>query len=168
MVDKNLTLMDAVNGFESNSYAILYSPKKCYLALFDGQNFNNESGEIDKKEIEKVFEARVFNGEKELRWVLGCKEKVIISDSTYSNNPKLDQNYLFWGQSTGKPNGEWTEFAEARIGAFFVPLKTVKDKGHAQFTAVEYLKEFADGNMAVVDERLTGIKPYINENQGGK
>lgn len=156
-MDKKLTLMDAVNGFDANSYAILFSPKKCYLALFDGQNFKNENGEIDESEIEKVYEAKVFNGEKELRWVLGCNEKVIISDSTYPNSPKLDQNYLFWGQSTGYSKSDWTEFAEARIGAFFVPLKAVKEKVYAQFTAVEYLKEFEDGNMAVVDERLKGI-----------
>jgi CRISPR-associated protein (TIGR03984 family) len=75
------------------------------------------------------------------------------------------QTYLLWGQSTGNfsGDGEWTQFGEARIGAFFVPVPNIAPKGYAQITAVEYLKEYEDGNVAVADERLTGIKPYDGE-----
>ncbi len=152
------TLIDAVKDFEANSYAILYSPKKCHLAIFDGTNFVDANGRID---ISDVYESRVFNVEKELRWVNESDGKgisIIISDANLSDAiGTIPQNYLLWGQSTNTTNGNWTQFAEARIGAFFVPIPNVADKGYAQFTAVEYLKEFEDGNVAVFEERLTGI-----------
>ena len=160
MVGNEITLIKAVEGFEANSYAILYSPKKCHLAIFNGTKFVDESGEIDVKKS-GVYEARVFNTEKELRWLSSGKTKTLTDADLLAEKDfagKIDnQKYLLWGQSTGKIKGNWTEFAEARIGAFFVPIANVADKGYAQFTAVEYLKEFEDGNVAVFEERLTGI-----------
>lgn len=153
-MDEILTLLNAVKGFETNSYAILYAPKKCYLAKFDGETFLDENGEIDVEKV-KVYEARVFNEHQELRWVLGCEKKVIITDESFPNSSKIDQNYLLWGKKSSSPDNGWTQFAEARIGAFYVPKEISTE--YAQFTAVEYLKEFVDGNVAVFEERLTGI-----------
>ena len=154
-----ISLIEAVKGFEANSFAILYSPKHCYLAKFNGEKFVNENGKIDV-ENEKIYEARVFNAEKELRWVKGYESKMLSDSELKKENGFVDtipQKYLLWGQSTNLTKGDWTQFAEARIGAFFVPITNVADKGYAQFTAVEYLKEFTDGNVAVFEERLTGI-----------
>ena len=155
MVGNEITLIKAVEGFEANSYAILYSPKKCYLALFDGANFADENGEIEESEILNVYEARVFNFTKELRWVKGCEAKT-LADTDFPNCEKNDQNYLLWGKKNGASLNGWTQFAEARIGAFYVPV-TLTNKEYAVFEAVEYLKEFEDGNVAVFEERLTGI-----------
>jgi CRISPR-associated protein (TIGR03984 family) len=149
-----INLLESVKGFDDNSFAILYSPKKCFLALYKDGKFYDEKGEID---VSQVYEARVFNTKKELRWVIGYEPKT-ISDADFPNCQKISQNYLLWGQSAGENKDNWTKFAEARIGAFYVPIKVSGEKKYAQFTAVEYLKEFEDGNMAVVEERLTGIK----------
>jgi len=163
---QNICLIEAVKDFEANSYAILYSPKKCHLALFDGAKFVDEN---DKEiNVSNVYEARIFNPDKELRW-LASGENITLTD-VYLKNEKdfvdtVDQKYLLWGQSTGKSNENWTQFAEARIGAFFVPIPNVADKGYAQFTAVEYLKEFEDGNVAVFEERLTGISEVENNDR---
>ena len=150
-------LLEAVKGFDKDSYAILYSPKECHLAKFDGNGFLDVNGEID---VSEVYEARVFNSDKELRWVEGF-EPVEISDAKFSDCEKNeDIKYLFWGKKNGEPSNGWTEFAEARIGKFFVPKEINSE--YAQFTAVEYLKEFKDGNVAVFDERLTGISEVGN------
>lgn len=152
-MSENKLIEATKRDFKNESYAILYAPKKCYLARFDGAKFVDEKGEIKVEEV-GVYEARIFNSEKELRW-LSSGEMKIISDADFPNSTKLDQNYLLWGKKSDLTANGWTQFAEARIGAFFVPKEISTD--YAQFTAVEYLSEFEDGNVAVIDERLTGI-----------
>ena len=155
------TLEDAIKVFDKDSTAILYSPNNCYLAIFDGENFHNEHGIIS--DISSIYEARVFNAEKEFRWLNesnGTGKSVIISDETYPKHlEKLNQNYLLWGKSTGKTSSDrkWTQFAEARVGAFYIPLANVAEDTYAQFTTVEYLQGFEYGNVAVIDERIMGI-----------
>lgn len=79
----------------------------------------------------------------------------------------IKQTYLLWGQSVAIPSDAdtpseivdgWTQFAEARVGSFFVPLKISAPNKRAQFTAYEYFGEYEDGNVAVAEERLTGIE----------
>ncbi|HEY0428567.1 MAG TPA: CRISPR-associated protein Csx19 [Pyrinomonadaceae bacterium] len=153
-----IKLFAVVNGFKANSYAILYAPKKCYLALFDGTDFVDESGKIN---VSDVYEARIFNAEKELRWLSSGETETLTDDCLREVDGfvgTIDQKYLLWGEispsNDSNVNGEWTELAEARIGKFYVPIKTTS---RACFEAKEYLKEFADGNVAVFEERLTGI-----------
>ncbi|MGI8640721.1 MAG: type III-D CRISPR-associated protein Csx19 [Pyrinomonadaceae bacterium] len=138
--------------YEEKTFTLLYASNKCFLGLVnkDG-NVEVKSNELD---LAKVFEARIFNGKAELRWLKGFGEK-IISDADFPNCETIPQNYLIWGKKNAPPNGNWTQFATARIGSFYVPENINSE--YAQFTAVEYLKEFADGNIAVCDERLTGI-----------
>jgi CRISPR-associated protein (TIGR03984 family) len=169
-------LENATKIFPTGSLAILYSPKHCYLAKFENGQFEIAESEKDgikvkKVSLEQIYEARIFTETAELRWLKDEKDGTAVilsedenlkfddkvSDETYT---AICLKYLLWGQSTNTTNGNWTQFAEARIGAFFVPIANVADKGYAQFTAVEYLKEFEDGNVAVFEERLTGIKPY--------
>ncbi len=164
-------LIDAVNGFEANSSAILYAPNECRLAIFDGTKFVDDTKtEID---ISRVFEARVFNSEKELRWLNqanGEGKSTIISDASLPEAiGNIDQNYLVWGKKSDDSINGWTRFAEARIGAFYVPV-TLTDKEYAVFETVEYLGEFADGNVGVFEERLKGIKEYKpqGETENGK
>ena len=77
----------------------------------------------------------------------------------------VKQTYLIWGQSAGASEHGWTRSAEARIGSFFVPLSGVtaedlkqSEKPRAQFTVVEYLGAYEDGNVAVAEERLLNIE----------
>lgn len=151
------------------NFAILYAPEKCFLGLADKDGNVEVKDNVDKFNIEKVYEARVFNTEKELRYLEG-KPAVILSDADLRKESGfvdvIKQKYLLWGQSTGNSKNGWTEFAEARIGAFFVPVANVAKEGYAQFSAIEYLKEFTDGNVAVFEERLTGITLYSPETKG--
>jgi CRISPR-associated protein (TIGR03984 family) len=155
---EQVTLSDAVKGFDADSYAILYAPKRCRLTLFDGVRFIDEhKTAID---VSDVFEVRVFNADKELRWVQeagGKGRSRIISDACFPDaiQPALKQKYLLWGKKNDNPANGFTQFAEARIGAFYVPKEIATD--YAQFCVVEYLREYDDGNIAVMDERLTGI-----------
>lgn len=162
------SVQEFISSFEKlpKTFAVLYAPDKCYLALVDAAGNFLVKDNINKFSVDKIFEARVFNSKKELRWLNGYGE-AIISDAIFRDDKKfagtIDQSYLLWGQSTGKADGDWTEFATARIGSFYVPLSKVPHQGYAKFTAVEYLKKYEDGNVAVVDERLTGIESYKGE-----
>jgi len=174
-VEEQVSLTAAVKSFVTGfgkdlpeqTFAVLHAPSKCHLAILQDQDFHNANGKIDTA---SVFEARVFNAKAELRWlniasgagkavVLSKEDKRFFADKRDENYvDTIDQDYLLWGRSTGNSVGDWTQFAEARIGAFLVPLKSVAKDSYAKFTAIEYLGEYEDGNVAVAEERLTGIK----------
>ena len=170
-------LGDAITAFfavEENTnpqetFAIFYAPHKCFLAKYNGKEFEVKENGFD---LNSVFEARVFNEVAEMRWLndtSGNHTTAILSEKQLEFDGKklevdpkviggLCQKYLLWGKSTGQTKGDWTQFATARVGAFYVPLPNVPDQDYARFKAIEYLKTYDDGNVAVVDERLTGIK----------
>ena len=169
-------------------FALLYSPAACWLAklgtdagFFGSSGKEGEPKPMRREDLSSVFEARVFNSEAELRWlnerdgmgsaVILCesdareffgarpaKFKTTISVEERAPVGTMDQSYLLSGKSTGRFSDGWTQFAEARIGAYFVPLKDVPEQRYAKVRAVEYLCEYEDGNVAVAEERLTGIE----------
>ena len=151
------------DNFPKETFAILYAPEKCFLGLIDKNGKIEIKDNLEKFNLKKVYEARVFNDKAELRWLKDADE-IIISDSVLREVDgfvdTIPQKYLLWGEvsptNDSKINGEWTELAEARIGKFFVPIKTTS---RACFEAVEYLKSYddQDGNVAVFEERLTKI-----------
>ncbi len=157
--------------FPKKTYAILYAPEKCFFGLVGKDGKIEIKDHIDKFNLDKVYEARIFNTAAELRWVNNVGERV-LSDSDLRNKDNfveaINQFYLLWGKKHGNASNGWTQFAEARIGAFYVPKEITTE--YAQFTAVEYLGEFEDGNVAVIDERLTGIEAYQpkGETENGK
>lgn len=155
------------------NFAILYAPERCFLGLVDKDGKIEVKDNIDQFNLEKIYEARVFNADKEFRWQEG-KPPAILSEANLREVDKfvsaIPQKYLLWGKrspTNDAKNPGWTEFAEARIGKFYVPVNLPNGQEYAQFTAREYLKEFADGNVAVFEERLVGIEPYPSNNQGG-
>lgn len=144
--------------YQEKTFALLYASNKCFLGLVDKDGKIEVKDNADKFDLEKVFEARIFNDKAELRWLNGFGEK-IISDDDFLDCKKLDQFYLVWGKKNDSPEGDWTQFATARIGTFYIPKAINTD--YAQFTAVEYLRtEQENGNIFVADERLTGIREY--------
>lgn len=166
---KNLSelVQEFIEGFDKpfpETFAILYSPSHCFLAMVDEKGNVEVKDNADKLDLNKVFEARIFNKKAELRWFNDNGKGIAATLSETEIDEKFGgeiclanpQNYLLWGEvsPTNQASENWTEFAEARIGKFHVPIKTTS---RAHFTAVEYLCEFADGNVAVLDERLTGI-----------
>lgn len=175
------SLLEAINDSGATfhrAFALLYAPHQCFLAKVNSGKFEDYKGEIEV-EKEAVFEARVFNPTAELRWLNkenGTGDAIVLcEDETkkfFGVEPqavdkiyaRIDppQTYLLWGESVGASSNGWTKFAEARIGSFAVPLDNIaaNPKQRAQFTAIEYLGEYEDGNVAVAEERLTGIQPY--------
>jgi CRISPR-associated protein (TIGR03984 family) len=173
---KLTTLSDAIGAFtkllgeDEKAFAILYTPKDCHLLLVDKDGkFFKQTGEFTP---ETVFEARIFNDKAELRWLHesdGKGKMAIISDAGFPDAVgTIPQTYLLWGERVKLKEGEqnpmgWTKFGSARIGSFDVPVTLKDEETYARFTAVEYLKTYEDGNVAVVDERLTGIEGYKGE-----
>ena len=184
---KVMKLADALNEFftalarkqkeNEGAFALLYAPRHCYLALArkdgEGVKFFNAKGEINPKEIEDVFEARVFNSAAELRWLNerdGAGSARALADTGdfkfFGDEPQpekgivgeLSQQYLLWGKSAQASANGWTQFATARIGAFNVPLDGLGKGDHARFVAREYLREYEDGNVCVAQERLIGLE----------
>ncbi len=165
--DSTKTLVQAIAeyktflGDDEKAYGILYTPKDCHLILVDKHGkFFNQDGEFMPQ---NVFEARIFNDKAELRWLNesdGKGKVAIISDSFPNAVGTIPQTYILWGESMGESSNGWTQFAEARVGSFLVPIGGVaaEKKRRAQFTAIEYLCKYEDGNVAVADERLTGIE----------
>jgi CRISPR-associated protein (TIGR03984 family) len=181
----------AFNGKFEKAVALLYAPHECFLAVVDKNGklwgIDRDSKSHDQAKIDvtqqAIFEARVFNESAELRWLNEADGKgaaVVLSESNEKKFfdkeaeaflpsrkelvGRIDQTYLVWGQSTGASQNDWTQLAEARIGSFFVPVDGItKANQRAQFTAFEYLGEYEDGNVAVAEERLIGIKVAVTE-----
>ena len=174
------TLSEAITAFfavtenAKDTFAIFYAPHKCFLAKHNGKDFAVKENDFD---LTKVFEARIFNEVSEMRWLndtSGNHATAILSEKQLAFYGKtleaepgiisgLCQEYLLWGKSADKPQNGWTKFATARIGSCYVPVELTQSETYARFTAIEYLKKYEDGNVAVVDERLTGIKGYSGE-----
>jgi CRISPR-associated protein (TIGR03984 family) len=187
--EENIDLQNSMKKFFNTfgrAKALLYTPKECHLAFLDcDSSFFRPDKTIV---VGEIFEARIFNETAELRWLKrsgGADTAVVLSKSNQkclADEPSQDvevfdfihQHYLLWGeelesktnegqqQSKASPK-EWTRFAAARIGSFYVPVTLNAGETRARFTAVEYLKKYADGNVAVCDERLTGIEGYAGE-----
>jgi CRISPR-associated protein (TIGR03984 family) len=70
----------------------------------------------------------------------------------------IRQRYLLWGKRAEDPSGGWTRLTTARIGSINVPAV---DGLRFQICALEYLSEYDDGNVAVAEERLLALEPFV-------
>ncbi len=173
---QDITLQEALNKCASalsDGVAILYSPSSCQFAKMqtDGTLRDFQDTIIDFKD---VFEVRIFNKNCELRWLNernGKGRSVLISESsisTYLSNfiedlKALDvirQQYILWGKGVSNTSTSgWGKLVEARIGTLYVPVTGLTPNKRVYLKAVEYIKEVDDnGNVAVVEERLTGLE----------
>lgn len=173
------TLEQALSWFVENvgnGYGLLYTPGDCFLGkITKEEKIVASSGkeikprELRKADLQCAFEARLFNSDAELRWwhlSQAHGPQVLLSE--FKDRGKAVENiygkvapsnaYLFWGRSTDVHDNEWTQFAEARVGAFYVPVSAARSQRYARITAVEYVAEYEVGNIAVAEERLTGIE----------
>lgn len=179
ILSKAIEAFFAVAENDKDTFAIFYAPHKCFLAKHNGKDFEVKENGFD---LNRVFEARIFNEVSEMRWLNdpnGNHAAAILSETQLIFDGKtlrtesnviggLCQEYLCWGQSTGTTKDDWTEFATARVGAFYVPVELEAGQTYARFTAVEYLRTYEDGNIAVVDERLTRIEGYEPKKESKK
>lgn len=186
----DLSLLKAVKDFRdavgnTRTYALLYSASECRIAVVEETNGEIQFVSVKDRRRETldsktVFEARVFNETAELRWLHtenGRGNVAVITEHAKLNlfnntrpdeqeiaGPPLSQTYLIWGKRTDAHEIDgWNQFSTARIGALEMPVNGVDRQESACFTALEYFKEYDDGNVAVLDERLTGISPIGRE-----
>ena len=156
--------------------ALLYTPARCLFACMrqDGTLANSAGQAVD---TDTVYEARVFHESAELRWLndpsrLQMHRTAVLAARPYNLGlteapiqnrlvGTLPQTYLLWGEGMARSamlSSGWTRLATGRIGKLDVPLADVAQGSRVVLHAVEYLAEFEDGNVAVVEERLMKLE----------
>jgi CRISPR-associated protein (TIGR03984 family) len=126
-------------------------------------------------DLGEIYEVRAFHPGAELRWRndpghARRHQTVILAEQNlglaltmrppHEVIDRLDQTYLLWGQGSD-PAGlapGWSRLSTARIGSLDVPLADVPRRERVLLRAVEYLAEFDDGNVSVLDERLVRLE----------
>ncbi|WP_131739030.1 type III-D CRISPR-associated protein Csx19 [Actinomadura roseirufa] len=119
-----------------------------------------------------VFEARVFDGRAELRWLVdtaGRGAAVVLSEdpdvlpAAFTAREPLEAagtvegGYLLWGKAAGTSDG-WTTFTRERIGRLRVPGEFPAG-AHAALTTREYIARDPDhGNAYIAEERLVSFE----------
>lgn len=162
---------------------LFYTPRRCWFARLAAEAPRDHLGQ--PVPLSSVFEMRVFGPAFELRWLheeSGRGRAVLLGESQpgplagwNESVPKtcldtIDRQYLLWGTGNAARKGRgggawqpgWSLLFEGQIGELAVPLAGIDTNNQrAVLNAVEYLAEGDDdGNVVVVEERLTGLAPY--------
>lgn len=160
----------------SGAVALLYTPAQCLFARLQAADVLTDSM-AHPVALDAVYEARVFHADAELRWlndpgpthhhrtvILSVQEQDLGLTASPVQQPivsTLPQTYLLWGEGVGTVHGlapGWSRLATARIGKLDVPLPHVHRNQYVVLHALEYLAEFDDGNVAVLEERLIKLE----------
>lgn len=169
------TLKVVKTQFEKDTtVGLFYTPRWCRFGQVHSDGSVTTPGGV--MQLDEVFEARVFNEKVELRWLNevdepdGLGTAVLLSeedmgqylDKGINDLPFITtcpQTYLLWGEGTTTvPRTGWSRLATARIGKLDIPLANVTE-GRVLLHSLEYWGEVDKyGNVAVVEERLTGLK----------
>lgn len=178
-----LTLAEAIRavGFAAG-VAMLSTPTWHRLAAVAGGECHGPDGPMD---IATVFEARVFDADRELRWLhqSGSRgQAVLISEADSAlpagfGNPLpalpavavLDQHHLLWGQPEPPEHAGWTTLYAPRIGRIPVPLPGIEHSHRIRLVMREYVAvEEQHGNAYVADERLVRLEAYQPPTEGNR
>ncbi len=120
-------------------------------------------GEVD---LGRVYEARAFTREVELRWVRrgDSGQGVLLGEQVTGGNlwtdlQTTDLHYLLWGEVVdGDEPAGWVSLSSARIGTLLVPAVPPQGR-RLRLRAREYIAvEPEHGNSYVLDERLIAIE----------
>lgn len=118
----------------------------------------------------QVFEARVFCGEVDLRWIsrgesgsVTCwsESESLVSDlnlvgesQTWADVERLQRRYVLWGQ-VDQTNADGVVLSDARVGRYEVPIAGAGRL--VRLDSTEYLVPAVDGNVVVIAECLRGF-----------
>jgi CRISPR-associated protein (TIGR03984 family) len=165
------------SGF-ADAVALLSSPHEYVAVRFDQGSCRTAEGSAYG--LDAVFEARVFDAERELRWLAqdgATGRAVVLSEDeellpdTFSEHLAhleaveiLPVGYLLWG---GQLSGEdKARLHSARIGTLAIPVDAPPEGGRLRLAAREYvLVEPVHGNAYVGEERLIGFGIAADETQ---
>ncbi|PID55085.1 MAG: hypothetical protein CSB46_00895 [Micrococcales bacterium] len=135
-----------------------YSPCEAFWIRLQAGQVTRYTGRVD---LCDVFEARVFNAAKELRWVhrsKGSGRVAIVPDGCSENRqPKPFHEHktierLLWGSVADTHDG-WTSVYSPRYGTAHLPLPGVAKSERVYLRSVEYTVEDQYGNVRVADLR---------------
>jgi CRISPR-associated protein (TIGR03984 family) len=178
----NMTLREAIAACQlcfGDAVGLFYSPESCSLGKVTGTSVT-DSGNADVN-LERVFEARIFNADYELRWLNkrgGNGLAVLLSERAIADyfDKAIDeleaietqnQTYLLWGEGlSANLQPGWSRLATSRLGKLDVPIGGVSQQGQrVKLKAKEYFQVLNDwyGNVIVAEERLIGLVSF-----GGK
>lgn len=172
------TLTDALAraGF-TDAVALLSAPHTYRAArIHHGHCHTHDNG---PDPLEAVFEARVFDGQRELRWlctqdrqgqaVLLTEDPGLLPAEFGELLPGLHAEdtlpayYLLWGHPQAAPSTDgaaWTALSTPRIGTLHVPVPPPPPGCRLRLVAREYVcVEPRHGNAHVAEERLLRIEP---------
>ncbi len=173
---EKMTLAAAIAACEpcfDDAIGLFYSPESCVLSQIQATAVTGSDGQ--PTHLDRVFEARIFNADYELRWLnqhSGEGIAVLLSEhpiETYLTDmvddlPAIDtqeQIYLLWGEGyrASLVNG-WSRLATSRLGKLDVPIAGASQQGQRiKLKAKEYFQVLDDlyGNVIVAEERLMGF-----------
>ncbi|NJM47653.1 MAG: TIGR03984 family CRISPR-associated protein [Alkalinema sp. RU_4_3] len=179
---KDVKLGDAIAACQecfSDAVGLFYSPESCFLGKVAGTNVTDSSGA--SVNLDRVFEARIFNADYELRWLNdrgGQGIVVLLSEKDIRQYLEIeidsiqaidteDQTYLLWGEGFSPSQSlqaGWSRLATSRLGKLDVPIEGItQSKQRIKLTAKEYFQSMDDlyGNVIVAEERLTGLQKIL-------
>lgn len=177
--------------------ALIYAPRFCVFGRMTGGGrlegppgfkLGQHSSFTDAVRAQ-AYEIKLFCADWELRWLrdgmTGAAAMLAKGDrapdilrqrldsgetGTRPLHARLSQHYVLWGEKETTDPAGWTALTSNRIGRLWVPfVGPDTDRRRLWLTAVEYLETGPHGNVAVVDQRLTGFDAYPpkRSEQGG-
>jgi CRISPR-associated protein (TIGR03984 family) len=162
----------------AGAVALVYSALRCGFARLDGATLIDGNGSAMGDD---AFEARVFNGDFELRWLQSRfdggvrRGRAVLLHETpaLGGEPRpdiihtLERQYVLWGQADPPAASlapEWSSLSTARIGTLAVPLANIPQSRRVILRAREYMaQEPEHGNAYIADERLLCLSVYTGE-----
>ena len=115
---------------------------------------------------ENIIELRVFNSERELRFIRGEDDKLLLrdSDAIAADCEKRDTAYLMYGTSA-HAEGDWTLLKEDRGGELYFPkgLEFENNQVVMWLGIRNYLRFTEDLRLEVFDYAFTGFMRGLNE-----
>lgn len=159
-------------GF-ADAVALLSAPHAYHVAqVRQGRCHTHDA---DPAVLDAVFDARVFDEGKELRWLntTGTDGRAVLLTEDPDALPEdfgdplpdlhavdtLATTYVLWG-SARPGTGPWTTLHTPRIGTLHIPVPSPRAGSRLRLVAREYVcVEARHGNAHIAEERLLRIEP---------
>jgi CRISPR-associated protein (TIGR03984 family) len=179
---ENIMLFEAIADCQpcfGDAVGLFYSPESCFLSQIQEAEVKDSSGQSVR--LDRIFEARIFNANYELRWLNqqgGKGIAVLLSEQEITNYlteeienlqaiDTQEQTYLLWGEGySANLQPGWSRLATSRLGKLDVPIAGANRQGQRiKLKAKEYFQVLDDlySNVIVAEERLMGLQLVMGQ-----